>query len=52
MIFENAPFSFQSRVTGPPINSGEATSVFTTGSSPVLGTFLERKVVELAVKVK
>lgn len=51
-MFENAPFSFQSGVIGPPINSGEATSVFTTGSSPVLWTFLERNVVELAVRVK
>lgn len=22
-MYENSPFSFQSRVTGPPINSGE-----------------------------
>lgn len=33
-MFENAPFSFQSGVIGPPINSGEGPSVFTTGSSP------------------
>ena len=51
-MFENSPFSFQSGVTGPPINSGETTSVFTVGSSPVLWKFLERNVVELAMRVK